>query len=406
MKRRPLQWNVFRDDGGQAMTEFVIVIPIILLLFFAMLQYFAVVQASQLANYAAFESARVYAVRYSVDPNDAQSKAKMAACMVMGPVASPMPGEIPVLGSYLSMANSTLSQYIPGLTKYFEGLAFAYFFRFGVLGGSVSNSINGNQVDCTINYPQPIFVPGLSAMWNFLSKDKTKNISTDTVALESGLGGLVKAQETVNQAQSQASSAASEFNSLFGTSISLPSIPQILLPYVNIQAKCSLGASGWSGSPRLPDDTDDTSGVDTNLNNAQDTVKNFNQANQNYTNAVAAAANDCQTMTTACGKIAADNNTINSYNATPPQNRTQTDTNNFNAATSDKPTQQGIYSGAQTQYGTDNGNVNTYAGQVNQYQSQLNNVQNNSPNQTGSSTAPSSYNGVPSSVDCKTCNGN
>ena len=80
MKQRTLQWNVVKDDGGQAMTEFVIVIPIILLFFFAMLQYFANVQASQLANYAAFVSARVYAVRASIDANDANDKARNGGC--------------------------------------------------------------------------------------------------------------------------------------------------------------------------------------------------------------------------------------------------------------------------------------------------------------------------------------
>ncbi len=51
--------DVILDDGGQALTEFVIVIPIVLLFFFAMVQYFSIVQATQLENYAAFVAARV-----------------------------------------------------------------------------------------------------------------------------------------------------------------------------------------------------------------------------------------------------------------------------------------------------------------------------------------------------------
>ncbi len=62
MKRRNLRWNIIPDEGGQALTEFVIVIPVILLFFFSMVQYFSIVQASQLGNYAAFVAARVYAV--------------------------------------------------------------------------------------------------------------------------------------------------------------------------------------------------------------------------------------------------------------------------------------------------------------------------------------------------------
>ena len=400
MKRHPLQWNVFRDDGGQAMTEFVIVIPVILLFFFAMLQYFAIVQAEQLANFAAFESARVYAVRASVDPKDADSKAKLAASMVMAPVASPMPGEIPLAGSYISMGNNMLSSFIPpNLTKYFEGLAFAYFFRFGVLGGSVSNTINGSQIDCTINYPQPIFIPGLSGMWNFLSKDKTKNISTDTLPLESGLGGLIKVQETVNQYQSQFDSYASDFNNLFGTSITPPTIPQILLPYVNVQAKCSVGYSQWAGAPRLPNDTTDTSGTDTNLSNSQQALKDYNTDNINYSNAVAKAKNDCTTITNACGKIGVDNATINNFNNTPPSSRTQQDTNNFNAASSDLTTQQGIMSGAQSQLSTDNGPVSSTANTLNAAQSQIGGTFNNSASQgNAGNTQP-----VPTSIDCP-CN--
>jgi len=390
------------------MTEFVIVIPIILLFFFAMLQYFATVQASQLANYAAFESARVYAVRASVDAKDAQSKALMAASMVMAPVASPMPGEIPAVGADLSMANSTLSQYIPaGMVKYFEGLAFAYFVRFQVLGGSVSNTVNGNQVDCTINYPQPIFVPGLSEMWNFLSTDKTKTINTDTATLENGLGGLVKGQQTINQLQTQAGSAVSEFNSIFGTSISIPNIPQVLLPYVNIQAKCSIGYSGWSGTPRLPDDTTDTSGVDTNLNNSANAVNNFNQANKNYTNATAAAANDVENMKKACDQIAADNKTISQISAIPVKDRTPAQVTALANAQSDKKTQQTNFSNASGQYETDNNNVYTYGTQVNSYTGQMGGSQGvasqqaNSPNQTGQPTSSAtSFTGVKTSVDC------
>jgi len=401
VKQRPLQWNVFRDDGGQAMTEFVIVIPIILLLFFAMLQYFAVVQASQLANYAAFESARVYAVRASGDPKDAQSKALMAASMVMAPVASPVPGEIPVVGGYLNMANNELSHYIPGATKYFEGLAFAYFVRFQVLGGSVSNSINGSQVDCAINYPQPIFVPGLSAMWNFLSKDKTKNISTDTTSLESGLGGLVKAQETINQIQSEAGSAASEFNSLFGTSISIPNIPQVLLPYVNVQAKCSVGYSQWSGMPRLPDNETDTSGVTNSPANDLNKIANDNNA---YSNACAVAKVDCQSVTQKCAQVQSDQTTVaqaqNTYNNTPndPASAKQAALKALQDAQTKLSQDQSALDAAKKKLADDQGNVQSTAGPVNDDNGKLNDaLKQQDPNATP--IGP-----VRDSIDCPACN--
>ena len=399
MKQRPLQWNVVQDDGGQAMTEFVIVIPIILLFFFAMLQYFATVQASQLANYAAFVSARVYAVRASVDPKDAQSKALMAASMVMAPVASPMPGEIPVVGDDLGMVNSTLSQYIPaGLTKYFEGLAFAYFVRFQVLGGSVSNTVNGNQVDCTISYPQPIYVPGLSAMWNMLSTDKTKTINTDTLTLENGLGGLVKGQQSINQIQSEAGSAVSEFNKIFGTSISIPTMPQVLLPYINIQAKCSLGYSGWSGAPRLPDNEADTSGV---TNSPADNLKKQADDNNSYSNACAVAKQDCMSVTQACSAVQSDQVKVSQAqsvvdNAKPKPTQAQIDA--LNAANAQLNKDQATLDAAKKKLASDQANVKSTAGPVNDDNTQLNNaLKQQNPN--AQPIGP-----VPESIDCPACN--
>lgn len=393
MKRRPLQWNVVRDDGGQAITEFVIVIPIILLFFFAMLQYFAIVQASQLADYAAFESARVYAVRASVNKQDAQSKALMAASMVMAPVASPAVGEIPVAGDYLTMANSKLGNFIPsGMTKYFEGLAFAYFVRFQVLGGSVSNSVNGSQVDCTINYPQPIYVPGLSGLWNFLSKDKNETINTDTLELENGLGGLIKGQQTINQLQSKAGSAVSEFNSLFGTSLSIPAIPNILLPYVNIRAKCSVGYSAWSGKPRLPDDTVDTSGT---TNSPANNLEKMAQDNNAYSNACAQAKIDCQSVTQACNQVTSDQAKVAQLESI--QNPTDAQKKQLSDAQAQLAKDQKTLADAKSKLAGDQKAVKNTAGPVNDDNDQLNKaLKQQNPNATPISP-------VPTSIDCPAC---
>ena len=379
------------------MTEFVIVIPIILLLFFAMLQYFAIVQASQLANYAAFVSARVYAVRASVDSTNAQNDAVLAASMVMAPVANPVPGEIPLLGSALNTGTSTLSQYLPGATKYFEGLAFAYFLRFRVLGGSVSNSVNGSQVDCAINYPQPIFMPGLREMWNFISKDKTKTVNTDTASLEAGLGGLIKDQAEVVNLQNEANSAVTEFNSLLGTSLSLPQINlQYLLPYVNVQAKCSLGYSGWSGSPRLPDDTTDTSGTDTNLAGLQGLIKQTQQDQNSYSNACQAAQQKCLAISNACAKVQQDKQII--ANNSPPQNTVQS---NLVAQYTAKlnNTDQPAYSAAQSAYPPTKANVKSTADAVNADNAKMRDFM------TQHNQDPSNIKDVPEDIDCKDCYG-
>jgi hypothetical protein len=338
-------------------------------------------------------------VRASVDAKDAQSKALMAASMVMAPVASPMPGEIPAVGADLSMANSTLSQYIPaGMVKYFEGLAFAYFVRFQVLGGSVSNTINGNQVDCTINYPQPIYVPGLSAMWNFLSADKTKTINTDTASLENGLGGLVKGQQTINQLQTEAGSAVSEFNSIFGTSISIPNIPQVLLPYVNIQAKCSLGYSAWSGTPRLPDNETDTSGV---TNSPGDNLQKVANDNNAYSNACAVAKQDCMSVTQACSTVQSDQSKVAQAqsvvdNAKPKPTQAQLDA--LSAAQAQLKKDQDALTAAKQKLAGDQGAVNSTAGPVNDDNTQLNTAL----KQQDPSAKP--IGPVPTSIDCPACN--
>ncbi len=60
MKRRLEKTGFFQDERGVALTEFVIVFPVVMLLFLAMLQYSEIVQAAQLGNYAAYVAARSY----------------------------------------------------------------------------------------------------------------------------------------------------------------------------------------------------------------------------------------------------------------------------------------------------------------------------------------------------------
>jgi Flp pilus assembly protein TadG len=304
MKRRPLQWNVFRDDGGQALTEFVIVIPIILLLFFAMLQYFAIVQAAQLGNYAAFVSARVYAVRASIDANDAKDKAETAAALALAPIAGPAVGELTVGGNVPALGGILNALMGNAATKYLTGFAMAKYARFGTLGGSISNSVNGSpkQVDTTINYPQPIFVPGLAGMWNFVTGDK---IYYSMKPLRQGLGGLpgtlLPVYETYNQAQ-QLQQQLAQFNSGIPK---LPDLPTVILPYVNIQSKCSVGYADWqkyNGGPRLhaTGDESDDSGTTTNqdIGNTAQNLQKAQQDQQNYNNNLAAAGTACQSWCT------------------------------------------------------------------------------------------------------------
>jgi Flp pilus assembly protein TadG len=295
MKQRTLQWNVVKDDGGQAMTEFVIVIPIMLLLFFAMLQYFADVQTSQLGNYAAYVAARVYAVDNSVDASGSQDKAQKAAAMALAPIARPVPGEIGGPTSVGSDIGGVLNTVLgSGLGNYVAGYAMAKYVRLNssILGGSVIVTDEGSpmQVDVTINYPQPIFVPGLAEMWNFITGDK---IYTSMQPLANGLTGGVQGYNKYLGDWEYAQQEAASFG------ITLPNLPAIFLPYVNIQSKCSIGYANWqkyNGGPRQPptgSDTDST-GTSTDGQAAQQKLEQSQKDEEAYKSAVNDAMAKCK----------------------------------------------------------------------------------------------------------------
>jgi Flp pilus assembly protein TadG len=414
MKRRTLQWNVAGDDGGQALTEFVIVIPIVLLFFFVMVQYFSIVQASQLGDYAAFVAARVYAVSgHDANPQD---EAQTAAALVLAPIARPVLGEIggnTAIGSLADSVESTFSSIAGSSTlgmdiyDFASGYAMAKYVRLNpnILGGSVTITNEGtpSQVNVTINYPQPIFMPGLAGLWNFVNGSNIyasmarlaqglQGIAGTLLPLYGGSGPLQNFQQELSQFDPGASSSLSSL---------ISSLPVVLLPYVNIQSKCSIGYSGWSGVPRLPNKVTDISGSDTNLSNTAQNVQNYQKANENYTNAVKAAKADCQAVTNACGKIAADNAVINQISAIPQNQRTQAQTDQLNAANSDKSTQEGNLSTAEGNLASDQANVKTYADQVNQYQSQLGSAV---QSQTANPSAQSSFQPMATSIDCPACN--
>jgi hypothetical protein len=251
MNRRIHNFSIVRDDKGVALTEFCIVIPIILLFFFAILQYFAVVRASQLGNYAAYVAARSYAVQAAaVGDVQAQAMAKRAACMALAPIARPVSGE-PGYGLFnspllnLGPLNALLGENAVYAANYFKGLAYVSAFRLqpNILGGSVNITTNGNptQVNVAINYPQPVFVPGLAGMWNFVTGER---IYHGLQPLSQGLnanslpGALLPVLSSYDQMQEQ----LAQFD------YQLPSLPFIIYPYVNIRSKCSMGYEDWSGT--------------------------------------------------------------------------------------------------------------------------------------------------------------
>ena len=333
MSSRKLRFlGVAKDEQAVALTEFAITIPIVVLFFFAMLQYFAMAQASQLANYAAFVAARVYAVRASLDENndrDALDKAKTAAAMVFAPIASPMPGEIKIGSS--SVFADAFNQFFGNEKgpKLLSGFLMANLARLNpdVLGGSVTATRTGNpeQVDVAINYPQPIYLPGLMDMWNFVAGGR---IYQSMKPLRQGLTGVpgtvLPIYEAADQVQSFQQILGQVDPGIAGTLGSIgSSLPTVLLPYANIRGKCSIGFSDWgknqSDRPRLParGNEPDPSGTTSNpevaesLQNAQQA----RQAQQDYENAVNAARRRCEELVRADQELKAAQAIIDDPNA-------------------------------------------------------------------------------------------
>lgn len=316
MKRRRLQWNVIPDEGGQALTEFVIVIPVMLLFFFSMLQYFAIVQSTQLGNYAAFVAARVYAVSESCDTN-AASEAETAACIALAPVSRPVPNElggntgigsdINQVETWIGTVGGTFGQ---DLYDFASGYVMNQYVRFNgdVLGGGVScvmtNYNSGpQQVDVTINYPQPIFLPGLQSLWTFLGGS---NMYASLSSQSAGLTGVPKYLLPIYAGNSSYLSDVSElsqYDSSLGSTIQglVSDIPVVLLPYIDIQSECAMGVSPWSGTPRMPDSiANDTSST----NNSGADLLNKTQSDKTvYSNVVEQATLACQNETNAYNAV-------------------------------------------------------------------------------------------------------
>jgi hypothetical protein len=337
-----------------------------------MLQYFYIVQASQLGNYAAFVAARTYAVSgHDSNPLD---EATTAACIALAPIARPMPGEIggntafgSFAGSIISSISSIASSSTLGMDIYNfgSGYAMAKYVRLNssILGGSVTATNEGSpsQVDVTINYPQPIFIPGLSGMWNFVAGTKVYSsmkplrqgltgITSDILPVYEGANTLQSFSQQLAQFDPGAASSLNQFVS---------SLPVIMLPYVNVQSKCSLGYSGWGGVPRLADTTDDNS--QTNQPGATGQASAIQQTQkdqQTYQNDANAASTACSNLGTAdANQTTAQNNynsVMNNPNSTAQQKsdaQTQLDQANTaqsNAETANSNAQSAVNSSAAT----------------------------------------------------------
>jgi len=218
MNERLKNESLFKNDQGVALTEFCIVIPIVLLFFFAILQFYEIVLTAQLSNYAAYVAARSYSVRAKADqaPDSfsADNAAEFSAAMALAPVAK--------TGGFGGGGVGGLGG---GLGQLADGFAMAYSQLAG-LGGSFSTSVEDvgshHQAVVKIAFPQPINVPGLKEMWNFVAGS---DINTSLLPLENGTGFAL--------------------GIMSGT------------PAINIPSQCSTGCEEWSGVIQQPNSSPD-----------------------------------------------------------------------------------------------------------------------------------------------------
>jgi len=295
--------GILKDDRAQSLTEFAVVIPIILLLFFAMLQYIAVVQAYQVGNYAAYVAARSYAVHAALSIHEtgnddrAVDFATSAASMALAPIARLMPGEIKALGYDPSDFELTGSP----LEKLLKGYFTARYLRLNsdVLGGGISIQTSGTpkQVDVEINYPQPIYVPGLVELWNLVAGEK---IFTSLETMREGLGGVPKTYGEYQQLREQGQSLAG-----FDIPDELDEYLS-LCPHVNVRSKCSMGYEDWGAEesfrPRLPNTVDAEEITDAEL---EAKAAEMDQVRKDLEDAQKRSATECEAYKKAHDDVAA-----------------------------------------------------------------------------------------------------
>lgn len=229
MNRKLHSEGIIKDDKGVALTEFVIVIPIVLLFFFAVLQYFDVVRASQLGNYAAYVASRSYAVHAAVDGDAAaQSMAKKAACMALAPIARAVPGELGTPFNF-DLASVGLN-FLQGMFgkyggSYADGYGSAQYIRlFGNKNFIITppgKNDDPKVVKVEINYPQPIYLPGLKEMWNLVAGE---DIVTQLDPLAAGTDVWAHKLNTFGKINT--------------------------FPYINVRSKCAMGYEDWSGKQK------------------------------------------------------------------------------------------------------------------------------------------------------------
>jgi len=248
--RRLLKSEDFRCDArGVALTEFCIVIPVVLIFFMSMLQYVEILQTAQLGDYAAYVAARAYSVRFKAaaqpDNYTPMQAAQDAAEMALAPAASLTPLPVPGLSSLESGLGQLLSLMGSSNAKAF-GVGYTnakLLFAFGGVFQTPKETQVGSHYEeqVAINYPQQINVPGLASLWNMLGENgQQPSLISDP---EQYLQDIEAEAET---GQSSASAMSVSLVKLGNqTDYELEWLTG--MPYINIPCNARAGSEVWSG---------------------------------------------------------------------------------------------------------------------------------------------------------------
>lgn len=274
------------DDTAQALVEYVIAIPVVLLMFFAAVQTGVFAQTSQLTTYAAFAGARSYATSYSLFAeetgsaedahNQAVDRAKRAATLIMAPVSHAQSGEALMIWNPIRNVVSGLPSIVQDVAALTEGYVVASLYRmreFDVTdvaqqGGADSPTAS---IRCSFTYLIPVNLPGLVEVWDYLDRERHGAAHRNTERMVDYFHGdlLPIAGAEINDA------VAGAIDFLEGLEQWVPGISSIRVtledalldisslgvlgsPYnIRVAAQARVGFEPWSGTPIVgPDDAE------------------------------------------------------------------------------------------------------------------------------------------------------
>ena len=273
----------WRDEDGQAMTEFVIVIPVVIFVFALVLQTVFVAQVSQMMNYAAFTAARSYATTFSKEKGPAGSsaqahtravkKAEFAANLAMAPVSGAVHGEgLSVWSPLRRSADRSLFKSKGTLYHIGEGIVVSTFYRMKNFRLPKPGETDTSVVTCTFEYMCPIDVPGVAELWNYLfRRDQLKVDNLGDVRIENQFdpnrNNFIEGNLSSGELSSLITTAESALDNL-GARIGAKNFNGKLSRFLNknygskdflgapisirLFAKSAVGMEPWDGNPNMP----------------------------------------------------------------------------------------------------------------------------------------------------------